>query len=238
MTSWDPVAMSAMHYQHLGLGAVIVESEGWQRPERYTSADDELDRVRQAVGLCDISPVGKLMVQGEAVTALFGAAFVDIRRLDVGRARETRLDGQSGAGGVLVCRLADDELLVLTGPGQAHSILESLSQAVDQCVHALDITSALAGVKIAGPRAHRLMAAVTEIDTSARAFSNMSCAQAKVAEVHGTLLRRDEGSLHSFELYVEREYGEYMWDALTEAGETYGVAPFGIEALRRLGLGE
>ena len=158
-----------------------------------------------------------------------------VRRLDVGRASESQLDSENGAGGVLVCRLADDELLVLTGPGQAHSISESFGRAVAQCVHAVDITSALAGVKVAGPMAHQLLAAVTEIDTSARAFSNMSCAQAKVAEVHGTLLRCDDGSLHSFELYVEREYGEYMWDALREAGERHGVAPFGIEALRRLG---
>ena len=62
----------------------------------------------------------------------------------------------------------------------------------------------------------------------------MTCVQAPVAEVHGTLLRRDAGGLLSFELYYGREYGEYVWDALMGAGEEYGVSPFGVEALKSL----
>jgi len=55
-----------------------------------------------------------------------------------------------------------------------------------------------------------------------------------VAEVHGTLLRIDTGGLPSFDLYFGREFGEYLWDALLEAGGEYSVAPFGIEAMARL----
>ena len=62
----------------------------------------------------------------------------------------------------------------------------------------------------------------------------MTCAQAKLAEIHGTVLRRDLGGLTSYDLYVGREYGVYMWDALMEAGEEHGLVPFGTEAMESL----
>ncbi len=130
--------------------------------------------------------------------------------------------------------MAADEALVLTGPGQAPVVAGILAQSPGDCAHAVDVTSALAGLKVTGPLSHRLLAFVTELDISPWEFSNMTCAQAKVAEIHGTVLRRDLGGLTSYDLYVGWEYGVYMWDALMEAGEEYGLTPFGTEAMERL----
>ena len=216
----------------------MVDRHGWQRPARYTSVDDELDRLRQAVGVCDVSPNGKLLVQGEDIDALLSAAFPETASLKTGHTLRQQLRGTPAAQEMVLARLADDEVLVLCAPGQAPSVAGTLSQAPAECGHAVDITSALTGFKIAGPLAHRLLAAVTELDTSPEAFDDMSCAQARVAEVHGTVLRLDAGALLSYELYVDRGYGEYMWEVLMEAGEEHGAVPFGTEALERLEPGE
>ena len=234
MTTRTPAGLSAMHQRHVGLGAVMTEVDGWQRPTRYAPVDEELERVRHGVGLCDVSPTGKLLLQGDAINDVLGAAFPKLGRLDVGDARAQSLKTDSTETEVLVAQLAEDELLLLTPPGMAPRVAESVAQGTEQCVHALEITSALAGVKVAGPFAHRLLGAVTEIDISPSGFSNLTCAQAPVAEVHGTLLRNDMDGLLSFELYFGREYGEYMWDSLLDAGEEYTVCPFGVEALNRL----
>ena len=238
MATSTPIALSALHYVHVTLGAVMVDSHGWQRPARYTSADDELERLQRAVGMCDVSPSGKLLVQGESIDALLGASFPKMEPLQTGRVLRQELRGPPAAQEIVLARLADDEVLALCAPGQAPSVSEALGQAPAECGHAVDITSALAGFKIAGPLAHRLMAAVTELDTSPEAFEDMSCAQASIAEVHGTVLRLDAGAVQSYELYVDRGYGEYMWDALMESGEEHGVVPFGTEALARLESGE
>ena len=237
MATWTPVALSALHHRHVGLGAAMVESDGWQRPARYTAPEDELNQLRNAVGICDISPVGKVLLQGEAIEPLLNTAFGEVGGLDIGRLRISHLRSDPNDQGALLARLAADEVLVLTTPNRSPSVSDALSAEPGQCGHAVDLTSALAGLKIAGPLAHRLLAGVTEVDTDPVAFADMSCAQAKVAEIHGTLLRRDAGALLSYELYFGREFGEYMWDALVEAGEEYGVAPFGIEALKLLGSG-
>jgi len=236
MATSTPVAQSALHHVHLALGAAMTDSDGWPHPSRYTSADAELDGLRTAVGLCDVSPVGKLLVQGEAVDAYLSAEFSEIADLPGGRVLRQQPKGAKSQ--ATLARLAQDEVLVITGPGQAPALAENLGEAADRCAHAVDVTSALAGIKIAGPESHRLLAAVTELDTSPQAFDDLSCAQARVAEVHGTLLRLDAGDLLSYELYVDRSYAEYIWDALMEAGAHLDVVHFGSEALAQLGTGE
>ena len=102
------------------------------------------------------------------------------------------------------------------------------------CVHLLDHTSGLAGVRLTGPESDQLLSKLTELDTSPDAFPNLSCAQTRCAEIHGTLIRTDLGPLPSYDLFFPREFGEYMWDAIFEAGEEFGVAAVGFEAADRV----
>ena len=56
-----------MHYCHLELGAVMTERDGWMLPARFLAPEEEAASVRQAVGITDISPTGKIRLQGEAI---------------------------------------------------------------------------------------------------------------------------------------------------------------------------
>ena len=234
MPTWNPVRLSAMHRQHLELGAVMVESDGWQRPARYIRAEQELQQLQKAVGLCDISPVGKLSLQGDDLDSLLNAAFPDMRPLDPGAVSQQGIGSEPALQSIVLARLAEDEALVLTDPNRAPSVAETLGERPHECTHIVDITSALAAVRITGPLGHLLLASVSELDTASEVLPNMSCAQARIAEIHVMLLRLDVGDLPSYELYFGREFGEYMWDALTEAGHEYQAMPFGIEASARL----
>ena len=66
------------------------------------------------------------------------------------------------------------------------------------------------------------------------AFDSGSSAQSQFAEIHGTLVRLDAAGLPAYTLFFGREYGDYMWESVLEAGERYGLVPFGTEALGRL----
>ena len=135
---------------------------------------------------------------------------------------------------VALARMAHDEGMVFNEPGRAAAVSETLEQAADLCANVVDVTSGLGGVRITGPSAHLLLAGVTELDASPDALPNMSCAQTKIAEVHAVLLRVDVGSVCSYEVYFGREFGEYMWDALLEAGDEHGTTPVGVEAMAGL----
>ena len=208
----------------------MVQRDGWERPARYASVEQELERLGASAGLFDMSPVGKLNVQGDAIAEALARILGESGGLQVG----TVGTATAGEGVVRVARLAHDEAMIVTEPNQAPAVVETLQLRSDECAHVVDVTSGLAVIRIMGPSAHLLLEAVTELDTSAEALPDLSCAQGAVLEIHGILLRLDLGSLPAYEIYVGREFGEYAWDALMEAGKEHGVVPVGVDAMERL----
>ena len=233
MTAPSPLALSALHHVHLALGAEMEEGYGWLRPARYTSPDEEAEAVRGGVGLCDTSPSGKLLLHGE-VDRYIMEGLQQGGPEEPGDAGLMQFTEDSGIGDILAARLTADEALLVTAPNQSSMVAETLGDMDDGCAHSVDITSARTGICIAGPAAQHTLAAVTEVDTSTHSFTDMSCAQGSVSQVHATLIRHDIGDLPRYSIYVDRAYGEYMWETLVEAGTRYGMIPFGTDALSRL----
>lgn len=219
-----PSAISAMHYRHLELGAEMVEHEGWTLPARYANPEEEAARVRQSVGITDISSAGKIRLQGESVDQALREALSDYKATPVGSV--------SISGDTVVARLADDDCLIFTNPAELTNVLDSLN--LDGCVHPVNVTSVLAAVRIIGPNAPAVLASVTDLDLAPAHFSNFSCAQTMVAEIHGTVVRKDIGGLLSYDLFFGRDYGDHMWESLIDAGERHGLTPFGLEAISLL----
>ena len=234
MSTWNPVKRSSLHQKHLALGATLEEREGWQRPARYSSAEQELERLKAAAGFCDISPMGKISLQGEELDHLLTATFRDAGELQIGSLGQMNLGSPSDPWDCVLARLAMDEYLAVTPTGRNAALVEMLEEDPDRCGHVLDLTSSLAGVSIAGPSAGLLLTNLTDLNLSDAAFPDLRCALSKMAGIHGTLLRRDVGGLLCYELYFTREFGEYMWDVLMEAAERYDAVPVGIEAMERL----
>ena len=79
-----------------------------------------------------------------------------------------------------------------------------------------------------------LLSRVTGLDISPRAMPDLTCAQGRFAEIQGLLLRRDVQGLAIYQLYAAREFGEYLWEALTDAARDTGGGPVGTEALSGL----
>ena len=136
------------------------------------------------------------------------------------------------SGVTVVARLADDDCLVLTGQANVDQVLDSLR--LDSCTHPVNMSSVLAAVRIVGPSVPAILAGVTDLDLAPPYFPNLSCAQGMVAEIHGTVIRRDVDGLLSYDLFFGRDYGDHMWESLMDAGERHGLTPIGLEALRVL----
>ena len=210
-----------MHYRHLDLGAEMVEHEGWTLPARYTDAEKEATRVLEGVGITDISHIGKIRLQGESVDQALRDAISDYEATPVGSV--------TISGDTVVARLADDDCLILTGQANANYALDSLK--FDDSAHPVNVTSVLAAVRIIGPNISQVLAGVSDLDLAPLYFPNLSCAQGMVAEIHGTVIRRDIGGLPVYDLLFGRDYGDHMWESLMDAGERHGLTPFGLEAL-------
>lgn len=227
MQEWNPVALSAIQPRHLSLGATLVETNKWLLPARYSTVEEETEQIREAAGVCDISSNGKLALQGGIDSQILQA---------LGQSGPEAIGTVSkiahASGDIVIARLAADDALILTA-GRS-STLAGLVEKGDTCSHTVDMTSVLAGLAIVGPGARPVLTGLTEIDTSDMAFPDLSCAQGMVAEVRATLLRVDHGAVPGYELYFGRDYGEYMWDSVLEAGEPAGLTPVGTEALAKI----
>ena len=231
---WMPVRLSAMHHQHVAMGAVMEEREGWQLPARFGTVDEELQRLKSGAGLLDISSMTKLGVQGENASAFLSQACSAGQLPELGAVSQVTIvaDGQSFQ--VSLARLADDDFLVLTAPDQAIAMSAALEAAAEGCAHIFDLSSTLAAAQITGPAASRVLAGITEFNCSPQAFPDGSCAQTQAAEIHAMLVRTDLGDLPSYQLFFSRDFGEYMWETLLETAEYFGGGPVGLEAMSEL----
>ena len=227
---FKPIRRSAMHHKHLERGASMVERDGWQQPSHFGSVQSDSKLLLEAVGLCDISPLAKFVIKGDQLDQFISRVFQASSLPEVG---EISLEDHSGEKAAL-CRLAGDEILCLAPAGLATAIADKLTDLPEQCAHALDISSGLAGIGVAGPHAGRLLGMISELNTSDSAFPNLRCAQSKFADIHGTLLRVDIGGLPAYQLYFGREFGEYLWEAMLEASAVCGGGPVGFEAIDHL----
>ena len=235
--SCSPVALSSIHTNHIKLGAVMEEVEGWYLPVRYGSSDTEMEQARKSVGIADMSPIGKFFVEGTTVDTFLEEIFREPSVLDVGSSRRVSLGDERSGVEVNVARLMVDELLISTESRDCEDVSNFLGGRLDRCLHVTNVTSGFSVIRVIGPQGLSLLENVTELDLSTPVFPDKSCAQTRLADVHCTILRVDLGRLLAYDLYVAREYGEHVWSFLYEVGETFDLTPVGMEAIHKLNDG-
>jgi sarcosine oxidase subunit alpha len=237
-----PVKLTPLHARHAGLGARPMDMGPWKRPLVYSTVEQECRAVHEAVGIIDVSTLGKLDVHGSDAPA-----FLDwlhpgrVSDLRPGRVRYRILCDDAGI--VLddgtVARLAEDRFLVTTTTGTVDAMEQWLTAWLagsGKCVHVVNVTGALGAVNVAGPRARDLLGPLTDADLSPAAFPYLAAREARVAGVRAVLLRIGFVGELGYEIHFPADYGPYLWDTLLVAGKPLGLAPFGVEAQRVLRL--
>ena len=212
----------------------MAELDGWQQPLHYGNNENELKMLREIVGIHDLSPRGAVRLVGEGAVSLATGLFSGQKELAIGRARECLMAAENGTVSLLELRLTRDEMVFLTAPGDAEFVAESLRPSPASCVHPVDISSGLAGAGINGPKANFLLSMITELDVSAEGLPDLYCIQSRFADVQGLLVRQDVGTAPAYQLYFAREYGEYLWEVITQAAQHIGGGPVGTAAIRGL----
>ena len=212
-----PYKVSALHRAHLALGARWVEEGEWRLPDSFADPEVEAEQVGRGVGLQDVSAIGKLDLKGREVERL--------------------LAGLASTNQIPVLRLRPHHVLILTPPGRQAEIAEILLGALSQlpvCAHLTDLTSALSAFALVGPKVGEVLARLTSIDLRPHVFPDGACAQGGLAKVPVVVAREDLGPLPAYCLLVQREFGEYAWETIRQAGDNLSLIPFGLAAERLL----
>lgn len=246
-----PYRLPPSHQWAIEQGAVFVEVGNWLRAQYYPragethwrqSVDRETLAVRSSVGVCDVTTLGKIDVQGTDAAEFLNRVYCNtIETLKVGRVRYglmLREDGFAKDDGT-AARLAQDHFVVTTTTANAVAIFRHM-EFCRQClwpdldVQLVSTTDAWAQYAVAGPNSRKLLQKVVDsrYDLSNEAFPFMACAEVTVcAGVRARLFRISFSGELAYELAVPARYGDSLMRVLMQAGEEFDVVPYGTEAL-------
>jgi sarcosine oxidase subunit alpha len=229
----------------------MLQAGAWFRPAFYhqgkldnqSCINNEVDNIRNNVGLVDVSTLGGIDLRGPDV-AEFLERFYTFRfkKQPVGRARYALLTNEAGIvidDGV-ACRLSEFHYYITATTGGADRVYQSMLKWNSQWRLDLDIsnvTSAYCGINIAGPNArHVLTKLQSDIDFSSDAFPYMGVRTGVISNIPARVIRVGFVGEIGYEIHVPQLVGEALWDLVIEAGHEFGIQPFGIEAQRILRL--
>ncbi|MCT4556445.1 MAG: sarcosine oxidase subunit alpha family protein [Pelagimonas sp.] len=250
-TDFRPTRKTPSHVWAEEQGAEFVEVGMWLRAQWFPqkgethwrqSVDREVLQTRKSVGVCDVTTLGKIDVQGaDAATFLNKIYCNGFAKLAVGKTRYglmLREDGIAMDDGT-AARLAEDHFVVTTTTANAVGVYRHM-EFVRQClfpdldVQLISTTEAWAQYAVAGPNARNLLRKIVdpEFDISNEGFPFMACGEITVCGgLRARLFRISFSGELAYEIAVPTRYGDAMIRKLMEAGKEFDVVPYGTEAL-------
>ena len=246
---FQPVRKTPLHEWAASLGAVFVETGLYMRSSWFprqgedwlASASREVMNARQHVGICDVSTLGKIDIQGKDAGVFLDQLYCNtFSTLAPGRARYgvmLREDGVVFDDGT-TSRLADDHFIMTTttaNAGRVMSHIEFCHQALwpDLDVTYVSVSEQWAQMAIAGPKSRATLQKI--VDDLMIDNNTMPYLAAKEISVLGgipaRLFRISFSGEHAYELAVPADYGSAVGAAFIERGAEFGIAPYGVEAL-------
>jgi heterotetrameric sarcosine oxidase alpha subunit len=245
-----PVRLTPSHRWAESRGATFVDLGEWRRAKAFPLAGErdwkrtlvrEVRAVRNGVGVCDVSTLGKIDVQGTDAAKFLDRVYANmISSLPVGKTRYgimLREDGIVFDDGT-VARFAASHFVLSTTSAHATKVLQHLEHARQVLwpqfdVQLASVTEQWAQFAVAGPRSRALLEQLlgNAVDVSNTAFPYLACAQFQWQERPARLFRISFSGELAYELAVPARCGDAAVRAIIAAGEPLGVVPYGMETL-------
>ena len=246
-----PERFTTSHKATVARKAPMIEAGLWYRPSYFPqtsethwrqSCDREVGYVRGSVGVCDVSTLGKIDVQGPDAAALLDFVYTNMfSTLKVGRVRYglmLREDGHVLDDGT-TARLGEQHFVMTTTTAAAGLVMRHLEFVLQVLRPELDasvisVTEQWAQFAVAGPQARMLLNTVLDQELNDETWPFMACGPVEVGGVQGRLFRISFSGEHAYEISVPSRYGESLFRMLLAQAEVIGGGPYGMEALNVL----
>ena len=244
-----PTRLTPSHRWATEQGAVFVEVGMWLRGQWLPragettwrqSVDREVLQTRKSVGICDVTTLGKIDIQGTDAGAFLDRVYANtFSTLGVGKVRYglmLREDGMVMDDGT-TARMGQNEYVMTTTTANAVPVfrhLEYCRQVLwpDLDVQLISTTEAWAQYSVAGPNARKLLQKLVDQDISDAGFPYMACGEITVCGgLRARLFRISFSGELAYEIAVPTRYGDAMIRELVAAGQEFDAVVYGTEAL-------
>lgn len=233
-----PDLRTALHDEHLRLGAWMERSGPWWRPWNYGDPVAEYWAVREGVSIMDVSTLGKMLVSGPDTLRFLEEIYpTRVGTIKEGRSRYVLLLDERGYvfDDGLVAKESDTRYaLTFTSGGSSHSEmwLRDWAHGLNFDVRILNQTYSLGAINVTGPQSRVLL----ERLGLSEPLKFMHFTDGVIAGVPCRVFRLSFTGELSFELHHPSEYSLKLWRALLEAGADLGIRPHGLDVLTLLRL--
>jgi sarcosine oxidase subunit alpha len=206
------------------------------------SCDREVKWVREAVGICDVSTLGKIDIQGPDAARLLDFVYTNsFSTLKPGRVRYglmLREDGFVMDDGTCA-RLGESHYVMTTttaAAGEVMAHLEFVTQVLrpEWDVRFTSVTEQWAQFAVAGPKSRGLLNSLLDQPIDNDSWPFMACGEVSVMGVKGRLFRISFSGEEAYELALPAGYGDGLYRSLLARAEALGGGAYGMEALNVL----
>ena len=210
------VQQGPLENRHRELGASFAEFSGWLMPVSYAGTVSEHTATRTAVGLFDVSHLGKALVRGPGAAEYVNSALTnDLRRIGPGKAQYTLCCTDSGGvvDDLIAYYVSDDEIFLVPNAANTPAVVAALKQRAPAGLTITDEHRSYAVLAVQGPKSAEVVGGLglpTEMDY-------MGYEDAEFGGVPVRVCRTGYTGEHGFELLPPWDRAEVVFDALVDA---------------------
>lgn len=226
---------SPLHDRHLALGAKLADFGGWLMPIEYPGGGvvREHTAVREAVGVFDVSHLGKAVVRGPGAAAYVNATLTnDLGRIGPGRAQYT-LCCDDATGGVVDDLIAyyrsDDEVFLIPNAANTAEVVRRLAAGAPEGVEVHNLHEEHGVLAVQGPRSDEVLAALG-LPNASTGLGYMAFEAVHWGGRPVVVCRTGYTGERGYELVPRWSDAAALWDAVLAAGEAVGIRPCGLGA--------
>lgn len=231
--------------KHVALGAKMAEFAGYNMPISYAGIREEHQCVRKNVGVFDVSHMGEFIVRGRRALDLIQLVTSnDASKLKPGDAQYSCLPNLDGGivDDLLVYRLPENmesegepAFMLVVNASNMEKDWNWISQHNAFDAKLINISDETGLLAVQGPNANEALQSLTDMDLGSMKYYTFQ--KGRFAGFDNILVSATGYTgAGGFEIYARNEQIEPLWDAIFEAGKSFGIQPIGLGARDTLRL--
>jgi len=248
---FDIFRKTPMHEWHLKNKAEFENVGQWKRAWYYPKNNEnmfeavqrESKAARESAGILDASTLGKIDIQGTDASEFLNRVYTNAwSKLAVGKCRYGLMlneDGMVYDDGVTT-RLGENHYIMTTTTGGAANVLGKLEDYLqtewpELDVYLTSVTDHFATISVCGPNSKKIISnVIPDLDLSDENFPHMSFKNTKIGKINCRVMRISFTGEHSYEINIQANYANSVWEKCMEVGKDFNITPYGTETMHLL----
>jgi len=216
----------------------MVPFAGYNMPVQYAGINAEHETVRNGVGVFDVSHMGEFIVKGDhALELIQQVTSNDVAKLYDGKVQYSCLPNLDGGivDDLLVYRIDDKTYMLVVNASNIEKDWDWISKFNTMGADMKNISDRTSLLAIQGPKAAAALQSLTDIDLASMEYYTFK--KGVFAGIDNVVVSATGYTgAGGFEIYFDNANAEQIWNAIFEAGKSFGIKPIGLGARDTLRL--